>query len=141
MRARRSAKLWRCLGAIAERFFGMFTLSASGCDARRKRLLKLCADERLDAVAITDARDVYYFTGTLVPGDLPLLYLVAADGKSLLVAPAEYEFFGVDRVAAYEWNCRGTRNPDLLENMLGVFDSASETRGRRHIGIQRMSLL
>lgn len=119
----------------------MAQLSHAGCLARRQRLCGLLALQRLDAAVITDVRDVYYFTGTLLPNDLPALLLVDAEAQTRLIGPAEFEATGVDQQLLYEWNYRGTRHPDIPRRLVALLgDQPGELQGKR-LGVQSLSLL
>lgn len=119
----------------------MARLTSEGCRVRQNRLLELLARERFDAAIISDVRDIYYFTGTLVPNDLPAILVVEADGRSLCLLPAEHEIQGVDRVVQYEWNHRGTRHPDILAQMIRAMNGIWPTSSCAWLGVQRNSLL
>ena len=90
---------------------------------------------------ITDVRDIYYLTGTLIPGDLPAALFVHADGRSLCLAPAEHEIQSVDRIVEYEWNHRGTRHPDLLARMIRAMNGLWPKAGCTQFGVQQSALL
>src|SRR5262245_41093551 len=102
----------------------MHQLSPAACAVRVHRLSKLLELERLDSAVIADARDIYYFTGTLLPIDLPALLVVQADGDLLLIGPAEYDAGSLQRHLTYEWNYRGTRHPDPAAQLLSTFAAA-----------------
>jgi Xaa-Pro aminopeptidase len=115
--------------------------SWTACDVRRQRLLDLLAQERLDSVVITDARDIYYFMGTLIPIDLPAALVVGGDGHLLFVGPAEHDVGPIDRYLSYEWNYRGTRHPDPVAQMFSTLATAWKPSRPQRIGVQRWSLL
>lgn len=96
---------------------------------------------QLDAAVITDVRDCYYFTGTLAPDDLPMVLAVDQNGSWHGVSPAEFEVRGCDRVASYEWNYRGTRNPDPVDCLIAACDRAGLRVSGHRIGIHRQTLL
>jgi Xaa-Pro aminopeptidase len=103
--------------------------------------LDLLAQERLDSAVITDARDIYYFTGTLIPIDLPAALIVGADGHLLFIGPAEHDVGPIDRYLSYEWNYRGTRHPDPAAQMFSTLAAAWQPSSPQRIGIQQWSLL
>jgi Xaa-Pro aminopeptidase len=119
----------------------MAQLSWTACATRRHRLLNLLAQERLDSAVITDSRDIYYFTGTLIPIDLPAALVVDADEHLLLIGPAEHDAGPVDRHLTYEWNYRGTRHPDPSAQMASTLAAAWQPSRLQRIGVQRLSLL
>src|SRR5215207_2840089 len=93
-------------------------LTETGCAERRRRFVELLAVMRLDAAVITDVRDCYYFTGTLIPDDLPIVLMVQGDGRWRCVSPADFDAQGCDQSATYEWSNRGTRNPDPVDCLI-----------------------
>ncbi|MCC6492788.1 MAG: aminopeptidase P family protein [Pirellulales bacterium] len=118
----------------------MPALSPEGCAARRGRLLEVCHRLELDAALITDVRDVYYFTGALLPSDLPAAWFIDASGPSVLVGPAssvleEWASRG-ESCLSYEWNHRGTRHPDACERMADAFRQAAAGRDFSTLGVQ-----
>jgi Xaa-Pro aminopeptidase len=118
----------------------MAQLTSAGCKTRRQRFLKILAESRLNAALITDVRDIYYFTGTLLPSDLPAALLLEQDGKVHCIAPTEMEVTGTDHCLPYEWQYRGTRHPDPTLRMLHEFNAAVKTKGWRRVGMQSASL-
>src|SRR6476660_6547817 len=119
----------------------MPALSPTACANRRQRLLKLLAQERLDAAVITDTRDIYYFTGLLLPIDLPAVLVVDADDDLFLIGPAEHDAGHLDHHLTYDWNYRGTRHPDPLGQLISKFTATWQPSRRQRIGVQRSSLL
>src|SRR6478672_13684831 len=102
----------------------MAQLSWTACDTRRHRLLDLLAQERLDSAVITDSRDIYYFTGTLIPFDLPAALVVDVDEHLLFIGPAEHDAGPIERYLTYEWNYRGTRHSDAAAQMTSTLAEA-----------------
>ena len=60
-------------------------LDPEQCRLRQKRLLKVLAEKRLDAVAIGHTPNVYYFTGHLPFWQQFAGFVLFADGSSALV--------------------------------------------------------
>jgi Xaa-Pro aminopeptidase len=118
----------------------MAVLSLSGCADRRARLVASLADARLDIAVITDVRDCYYFTGALIANDLRAVLIARADGNAVLVCPEGYEAEGVDRVASYSWNHRGTRHPDPLRQLVAAVVAACPNVSGKRLGVQFESL-
>src|SRR5262245_55474410 len=101
----------------------MNRLTPQGCDARRRRLATALNESRLEAALITDVREVFYFTGLLIPQDLPVALEIDADGRSLLVAPRGFDAEGaegIDDAVTFDWNHLGTRDPDIPERLISV---------------------
>ena len=119
----------------------MSALDANWCAARRRRLLDRLQDEQVDAALVTDYRDVYYLTGTLLPADLPVLCLVDNAEKVTLAGPADFETDAVDLYLPYEWNERGTRHPDPVHRLAEVAREVLAATRSAGIGVQQATLL
>lgn len=78
-------------------------LTVDGCRARQRRLLEVMTERRWEMFVTSNYRTVYYLTGQLVAPDAPVAFLIWADGRSALVAPAVERAFADDRrpVAVY----------------------------------------
>ncbi len=63
-------------------------LKRENCRERQDRLLKICEKEQLDLVVLTHPKTVYYFSGVLVDGPAPSVFLMNSSGKSVLVTQA-----------------------------------------------------
>lgn len=116
-------------------------LTANGCAVRRQRLIDALRDARLELAVITDVRDCYYFTGALLPGDLPAALFITAEGATCLACPPEFQPQGLDRIVSYEWNYRGTRHPDPLERFLTALDGEFRPPRAVRVGVQGQSQL
>jgi Xaa-Pro aminopeptidase len=119
----------------------MPTLSPKACVLRRDRLAELLVRETIDLGLITDVRDIYYFTGVLLPDDLPAGLVLSADGATWLSCPDGYDAPAVDNVEWYSWNHRGTRHPDPVERIAKSFDDAHRRFAGKRIGVQAHSIL
>jgi len=119
----------------------MCALTSTGCSHRRHRMLHWMQAEQLDAVIISDVRDIYYFVGTLLPVDLPSLYLLRQDTCSELICPAGYTTSDVGSVIPYDWNLHGTRHPDLAARLLSAISGHWANKQWRRLGYQQGSLL
>ena len=95
-------------------------LTQAGSLERQRRLRQVLADRELDAAVLTDHRDIYYFTGTLLPERFPVCLLLRSDGGSWLVATSDKDVLGVEECLTYEWNKLGTLNFDPLEQLAAV---------------------
>jgi Xaa-Pro aminopeptidase len=72
-------------------------LTAEGCRARQQRALSLMEKHRCDLFVTGNYRTVYYFAGVLQAAESPSLFVLRADGSSVLVSPAK-----ADQAAATE---------------------------------------
>lgn len=118
-------------------------LSQEGCRTRQERFRALLEREGIDAAVISDARDVYYFTGFQAGGSLafPVLLYLEASGRSVLAAPRSDEPAAVDERVRYELQTFATLNPDLtrrLARAMADYLSGARTGGR--LGWQMESL-
>ena len=79
-----------------------------------RRLRERMAELKIDAAAITDPRDVYYLTGSVMPSRfaVPTFLWVAQTGATWLVIPTSDGMRGVDEMLVYEWDKMGTMNPE-----------------------------
>jgi len=121
----------------------MPTLSIAGCTVRRKRLLEVLQRFSLDAAVISDVRDIYYFTGILLPADLPAALQVDASERLVLVGPKGHDpdLGALHDWADYSWNQRGTRDPDVATQMAETLRQATPSQRHRTAGIQGNALL
>ena len=119
----------------------MAQLTAEACQRRRQRLLQSMESARVDACLLTDVRDIYYFTGQLLPADLPAMWLVGSDGRGRLVGPAgtadRLPDDGAAEWTSYEWNYQGTRHPFPLDHMLHVAGGLASSLGAARVGFQQ----
>ncbi len=107
-------------------YYEAIMLTQSGCSNRLRRLRERMAEMKIDAAAITDPRDVYYLTGSVLPSRFPVpaFLWVPQAGACWLVAPTTDGIRGVDETLVYEWDKMGTMNP---EHVRGI----AETIARR----------
>lgn len=87
-------------------------LTEQGCLQRQKRFRAVLAENKVDAVVLTDLRDVYYFTGRLFTGPFgtPAMLVMKTAGGAWLVGPGAEGGYGVDDTLAYEVGKMGTMN-------------------------------
>lgn len=124
-------------------------LTQEGCLARQKRWHETMTSLGLDAVAISDYRDIYYLTGALIPHHLagtptPLLLLIFRGGNTLLFIDSASHSgafdvlnpngYGVDEVLTYQWAHGSTTNPDTTTRLA----ERVETRLKGMASIERL---
>lgn len=126
-------------------------LTQNGCLARQDRWRARMEDLKLDATAILDYRDIYYFTGAYIPHHLPgtpvpLLLLMFANGENLLfidsastgggfdVRVPENGGWGVTETFAYNWAKNATTNPDHTSLLVEII----EERLEKHTPVKRL---
>ncbi|MBI2190836.1 MAG: aminopeptidase P family protein [Planctomycetes bacterium] len=92
-------------------------LTPSGCLNRQRRLRKVLDRERLDAAVLTDYREIYAFTGCLLPERFPACWFIETEGRSWLLAHAVEGQPCADEAMTYEWHQLYTTHPDLLHQL------------------------
>lgn len=98
-------------------------LTKEGCRVRQERLCTRMAELNIDAVVISHPKEIYYFTGIIIPEEFPgqpaLLWL-GADGWSLLMAHTDQGEPCVDECFTYTFSVGGTITPNLREVVSGL---------------------
>ena len=64
-------------------------LTKEGCRSRQQRLCARLAELDIDAAVINHPKEIYYFTGIIIPEEFPgppAIFWLGADGQSLLIA-------------------------------------------------------
>ena len=93
-------------------------LTKRGCLARQERLCARLSELQIDAVALNHPKEIYYFTGIIIPEEFPgqpALFWLGADGRSLLMAHTDQGEPCVDQCFTYQADIGGTLTPDLRE--------------------------
>ena len=93
-------------------------LTKRGCLARQQRLCARLSELQIDAVALNHPKEIYYFTGIIIPEEFPgqpVLFWLGADGRSLLMAHTDQGEPCVDQCFTYQADIGGTLTPDLRE--------------------------
>lgn len=121
-------------------------LTEAGCRDRQTRFREKLDKLNVDAVILTDYRDVYYLTGVLLPdkfpgGHFPLFMLLETHAGAWLAADTCVQSSCLDDCLTYEWNQFGTMNPDpmrQLEVLVGA--RLSGAKAVKRLGWQAESL-
>lgn len=92
-------------------------LTREGCLDRQRRLREILSAQSIEAAILTDYREIYYFSGVLLPERFPAFLFLETDGGSWLVAHSNEDGACVDDRLAYEWHQLYTTNPDLLHQL------------------------
>lgn len=99
-------------------------LTMDGCRARQARFRKRLASEGIDAVVITDHRDIYYFTGLWLSGYpsfyFPAFLYMETDGQTWLAANTDQGEVAVDERVMYASQVMYTMNPDPMRGLNAV---------------------
>lgn len=113
-------------------------LNRTGCLERQKRLRAAMAEAKIDAALITDARDVYYFSGKPFgpPFATPVVLCIQADGGSWLVAPGDDQVQAADEVLVYERGKGGTSNLDWNTRLVEKAVTKLRNAGYRRVGFE-----
>jgi Xaa-Pro aminopeptidase len=115
----------------------MPTLTENGCLDRQNRFRARLAERNIDAAVFMDFRDVYYFTGKLLPDTFPVFMLLEADGGCWVVAHTDDGAPCVDDWVAYEWHQLDTLNFDLMHQLNSVVKLKLQDTARvQQLGIQ-----
>ena len=116
-------------------------LTRQGCLERQRRIRQRLATDHIDAIVLSDRRDVYYFTGVLVPETYSVLMMLETGGGSWLVVPDGESSGCVDDCMTYAWHELGTNHDDPLGRIEAVFAKRlSSMRHVRRFGWQAESL-
>lgn len=107
-------------------------LSKEGCKARQVRLIARLSEANIDAAIISHPKEVYYFTGVIVPEEFPgppVLLWLGADGVSLLIAHTDQGEPCVDACVTFAPSVGSTVTPNLREVASGLIVEALQARG------------
>lgn len=107
-------------------------LTKEGCLQRQMRLKQWLADNGIEAAVITDARDVYYFTGLLLtpyPFSIPCCLWLETQGAGCLIGPVVEQSVCIEEYIGYEANLMGTISPNLMQTLYDELDKL--LRGKR----------
>lgn len=120
-------------------------LTQQGCLDRQKRFKARLAEEGIDAVVITDVRDIYYFTGLLLSAYpsfyFPAFLFMETQGSSWLAANTEDGEAAVDERVMYTSHVLYTMNPDPLRGLnAAVATKLADSKGISRLGWQQESL-
>ena len=115
----------------------MPTLTQNGCLDRQNRFRTALAEQCIDAVVLMEPRDVYYFTGKLLPDTFPVFMLLETEGDCWVVSHTDEGVSCVDDWIAYEWHQLDTLNFDLMNQLHSVVKAKLQDTTRVHrLGIQ-----
>ena len=115
----------------------MPTLTEKGCLDRQNRFRTELAERNIDAAVLMDCRDVYYFTGKLLPDTFPVFMLLETDGGCWVVSHTDDGVSCVDDWIAYEWHQLDTLNFDLMNQLnAAVKRKLRDTAPVRRLGVQ-----
>lgn len=92
-------------------------LTLEGCRARQARFCATLAAQGIDAAVISDRRDIYYFSGALLPAIFPAILFLQANGTSWLASHDTEAPAAVTERLAYEYQMMATLNPDPLHQL------------------------
>jgi Xaa-Pro aminopeptidase len=115
----------------------MPTLTEKDCQARQNRFRTGLAERNIDAAVLMDCRDVYYFTGKLLPDTFPIFMLLETDGGCWVVSHTDDGAPSVDDWIVYEWHQLDTLNFDLMSQLGEVVKRKLQDTARvRRLGVQ-----
>ena len=115
----------------------MPTLTPNGCLGRQSRFRARLAERNIDAAVLMDCREVYYFTGKLLPDTFPVFMLLETDGGCWVVSHTDDGVSCVDDWIAFEWHQLDTLNFDLMNQLnAAVKQKLQDTARVRRLGVQ-----
>lgn len=115
----------------------MPTLTHNGCLDRQNRFRTGLAERNIDAAVLMDCRDIYYFTGKLLPDTFPVFMLLHTGGGCWVVSHTDGAAARVDDWITYEWHQLDTLNFDLMNQLDTVVKRKLQDAARvRRLGIQ-----
>ena len=119
----------------------MPALTQNGCQDRQNCFRRRLAERNIDAAVLMDCRDVYYFTGKLLPDAFPVFMLLETDGGCWVVSHTDDSVPYVDDWIAYEWHQLDTLNFDLMRQLNAVVKRKLQDTARvRRLGVQYESV-
>ena len=119
----------------------MPTLTQNGCQDRQNRFRTRLAERNIDTAVLMDCRDVYYFTGKLLPDTFPVFMLLETDGGCWVVSHTDGAVACVDDWIAYEWHQLDTLNFDLMSQLNAVVKGKlQDVAPVRRLGVQYESV-
>jgi Xaa-Pro dipeptidase len=114
----------------------MPTLSVEGCLNRQHRFRERLIALGIEGAFITDPRDIYYFTGTLLQ-QWPACLMLGADGSSWLAASTSEGVQCVEECVTYDSQTFFTNNPDTMRLLNKVVARClDKSRSMRRAGWQ-----
>jgi Xaa-Pro dipeptidase len=120
-------------------------LTQDGCRDRQQRFREQLAAEGIDAVMITDHRDIYYFTGLLLSAYpafyFPSCLFLETNGDSWLAAHTDGGEAAVDERLLYESHVLYTMSPDPMRLLNAVIEvKLRDCKGIARVGWQQESM-
>ncbi|MYA23784.1 MAG: aminopeptidase P family protein [Gemmatimonadetes bacterium] len=98
-------------------------LTKEGCRSRQQRLCARLAELDIDATVINHPKEIYYFTGIIIPEEFPgppAIFWLGADGRSLLIAHTDEGEPCADECFTFSLSVGGTVTPDLRKVISGL---------------------
>ncbi len=117
----------------------LVTLTQGGCRNRQQRFAGWLGQQGFDLAILTDWRDVYYFTGAIKEVPYPRAVIIQDDGRTTLLAEAEYPQAAADRQEIYALLTMATLNFDPNDRLTTVLKDCLPKA--RRTAVQRESLL
>lgn len=114
-------------------------LTREGCLQRQKRLRALMGEHTLDAVIVSDPRDIYYFTGVLLSHHIhamPCCLWLEATGEAWAILPETSDKPTLEEVFFYESAVEGTVSPDLSLKMGALLEGRLGGKRVEKLGYQ-----
>lgn len=114
------------------------TLSQKGCRNRQQRLAGWLSRRGFNLAVLSDWRDVYYFTGAIQAVPYPRAVVIQDDGRTTLLAEAEYPHAVADHQEIYSLQTMATLNFDPNQRLTATMGKCLSKAGK--IAVQSESL-
>ncbi|MCZ6679626.1 MAG: Xaa-Pro peptidase family protein [Candidatus Poribacteria bacterium] len=116
-------------------------LTQEGSRIRQEHIREYLSENQIDALLISDYRDIHYLTGLLLDKNFPALLLLETEGGSWLAATTDEGEARVDDRLVYEWQQLYTMNPDPMRCLQRVVEARLKNAPSvKRIGWQAESL-
>lgn len=118
-------------------------LTQDGCLQRQARLRQMMAEASINAVILSDPREIYYFTGVWLPPHIsqkPCCLWVETGGEMWAILPETNDKPYVQDYSFYQSNLEGTISPDLMDRLCTVLEKRLPAKPVASVGYQANSL-
>ncbi|MFN8371284.1 MAG: Xaa-Pro peptidase family protein [Anaerolineae bacterium] len=118
-------------------------LTREGCLQRQARFKQRLAELKIEATVISDARDIYYFTGMLLTPylfSIPCCLWLDTQGNDWLIAPMVDQQVYIAQFVPYDTHVVGTVTPLQVETLCAQVEKCLPMRHIAHLGYQQETL-
>ena len=100
-------------------------LTQEGCLQRQIRLRQMMAERGIDAIILSDPREIYYFTGLLLSQhifQMPCCLWIETGGETWAILPETIDKPYLDEYLSYQSNLAGTVISGLMDRLCAVLE-------------------